>query len=144
MAQVGSSTMPHKVNPIDFENSEGNLGVANAVLDHLANKLPISRWQRDLTDSTVIRNLGSGFAQSILAYQSTLRGIGKLTPDAAAMYADLDTNWEVRAPILNADASVGPALRACDGAANGAELGACEGEELGSCGGVVLGASEGE
>merc|ERR1712070_914207 len=79
--EVGSSTMPHKVNPIDFENSEGNLGVANAVMDHLANKLPISRWQRDLTDSTVIRNLGVGFAQSILSYQSTLRGISKMLPD---------------------------------------------------------------
>jgi len=95
--EVGSSTMPHKVNPIDFENSEGNLGVANALMDHLANKLPISRWQRDLTDSTVIRNLGSGFAQSVLAYTSTLKGISKLMPDEAAMYADLDTNWEVLA-----------------------------------------------
>ena len=139
--------MPHKVNPIDFENSEGNLGVANAVLDHLANKLPISRWQRDLTDSTVIRNLGSGFAQSILAYQSTLRGIGKLTPDAAAMYADLDTNWEVRVRplfLLNAHACVGPWTStggpARDAAAGGAELGACEGEALGACVGIVLGA----
>jgi hypothetical protein len=135
--------MPHKVNPIDFENSEGNLGVANAVLDHLANKLPISRWQRDLTDSTVIRNLGSGFAQSILAYQSTLRGIGKLTPDAEAMYADLDTNWEVRPPLLNVDACAGPALRTGDGGAHRTKLGACMGEELGSYVGIVLGASEG-
>jgi len=95
--EVGSSTMPHKVNPIDFENSEGNLGVANAVMDHLSNKLPISRWQRDLTDSTVIRNLGVGFAQSILSYQSTLRGISKMLPDEAAMRSDLDTNWEVLA-----------------------------------------------
>lgn len=95
--EVGSSTMPHKVNPIDFENSEGNLGVANAVMDHLANKLPISRWQRDLTDSTVIRNLGSGFAQSMLAYNSTLRGISKLVPDEQAMIDDLNTNWEVLA-----------------------------------------------
>lgn len=93
--------MPHKVNPIDFENSEGNLGVANALMDHLANKLPISRWQRDLTDSTVIRNLGSGFAQSVLAYTSTLKGISKLMPDEAAMYADLDTNWEVRGRALD-------------------------------------------
>mmetsp|Transcript_32783 Transcript_32783/g.71528 ORF Transcript_32783/g.71528 Transcript_32783/m.71528 type:complete len:545 (-) Transcript_32783:295-1929(-) len=95
--EVGSSTMPHKVNPIDFENSEGNLGVANAVMDHLSNKLPISRWQRDLTDSTVIRNLGVGFAQSVLSYQSTLRGISKMLPDAEAMHSDLNTNWEVLA-----------------------------------------------
>lgn len=95
--EVGSSTMPHKVNPIDFENSEGNLGIANAVMDHLSNKLPISRWQRDLTDSTVLRNLGVGVGHSLLAYQSTLRGISKLEANAACMSADLDNNWEVLA-----------------------------------------------
>ena len=79
--EVGSSTMPHKVNPIDFENSEGNLGLANAVFGHLAEKLPISRWQRDLTDSTVLRNMGVGFGYSLIAYQSTLKGIGKLELD---------------------------------------------------------------
>ncbi|MQK16897.1 lyase family protein, partial [Escherichia coli] len=76
--EIGSSTMPHKVNPIDFENSEGNLGIANAIFQHLASKLPISRWQRDLTDSTVLRNLGVGFAHSIIAYEASLKGIGKL------------------------------------------------------------------
>jgi adenylosuccinate lyase len=76
--EVGSSTMPHKVNPIDFENAEGNLGLANAILGHLATKLPISRWQRDLTDSTVLRNMGVGFGYSMIAYQSALRGLGKL------------------------------------------------------------------
>ena len=76
--EIGSSTMPHKVNPIDFENSEGNLGLANAVLAHLAEKLPVSRWQRDLTDSTVLRNMGVGFGYSLLAYTSTLKGISKL------------------------------------------------------------------
>jgi adenylosuccinate lyase len=95
--EVGSSTMPHKVNPIDFENSEGNLGIANATLGHLAAKLPISRWQRDLTDSTVLRNLGVGFGHSLLAYQSTLRGISKLQLDAARLAADLDGSWEVLA-----------------------------------------------
>jgi adenylosuccinate lyase len=95
--EVGSSTMPHKVNPIDFENAEGNLGLANAVFDHLAMKLPVSRWQRDLTDSTVLRNMGVGFAYSTIAWQSALRGIGKLEADSARLAADLDNNWEVLA-----------------------------------------------
>lgn len=95
--EVGSSTMPHKVNPIDFENSEGNLGIANAVFGHLGAKLPISRWQRDLTDSTVLRNLGSGVGHSLLAYQSTLRGMSKLEVAAENMADDLDRNWEVLA-----------------------------------------------
>ncbi len=95
--EIGSSTMPHKVNPIDFENAEGNLGVANALLDHLAAKLPVSRWQRDLTDSTVLRTLGVGLAHSLVAYQSCLKGIGKLEVDTAALGADLDANWEVLA-----------------------------------------------
>lgn len=93
--EVGSSTMPHKVNPIDFENSEGNLGIANALLGHLAEKLPISRWQRDLTDSTVLRNLGVGLAHSAIAYDSALKGIGKLELNAACIAADLDASWEV-------------------------------------------------
>ncbi len=93
--EVGSSTMPHKVNPIDFENAEGNLGLANAVLSHLAQKLPISRWQRDLTDSTVLRNLGVGFGYSILAYSSAQKGIGKLEINADRINADLDASWEV-------------------------------------------------
>jgi len=93
--EVGSSTMPHKVNPIDFENAEGNLGLANAVLRHLAEKLPISRWQRDLTDSTVLRNLGVGFGYSILAYSSARRGFSKLELNADKINADLDANWEV-------------------------------------------------
>ncbi|KIY94814.1 adenylosuccinate lyase [Monoraphidium neglectum] len=88
--EVGSSTMPHKVNPIDFENSEGNLGLGNAVMDHLIHKLPISRWQRDLTDSTVLRNLGVGIGHSLLAYSSTLRGISKLQLDADRLHSDLD------------------------------------------------------
>jgi len=95
--EVGSSTMPHKVNPIDFENSEGNLGIANALLDHLGAKLPISRWQRDLTDSTVLRNLGVGVAHSVIAYRAALRGIAKLEVDGARMDADLDQNWAVLA-----------------------------------------------
>ena len=95
--EVGSSTMPHKVNPIDFENAEGNLGMANAVLDHLARKLPISRWQRDLTDSTVMRNLGTGFGYTLIAIDSLQRGLGKLEIDAEAMAADLDCNWELLA-----------------------------------------------
>jgi adenylosuccinate lyase len=95
--EVGSSTMPHKVNPIDFENAEGNLGIANAILTHLAQKLPISRWQRDLTDSTVLRNLGTGFGHVLIALDSLERGIGKLEVNAAAMAADLDKNWEVLA-----------------------------------------------
>lgn len=95
--EVGSSTMPHKVNPIDFENSEGNLGLANAVLGHLAQKLPVSRWQRDLTDSTVLRNLGAAFGYCLLAMQSTLKGLNKLHPNTVAMNADLEHNWEVLA-----------------------------------------------
>ncbi len=95
--EVGSSTMPHKVNPIDFENGEGNLGIANAILSHLAAKLPISRWQRDLTDSTVLRNLGVGFAHTSIALQSILRGISKLEVNADNLAADLDANWEVLA-----------------------------------------------
>jgi adenylosuccinate lyase len=95
--EIGSSTMPHKVNPIDFENSEGNLGVANSLLRHLAEKLPLSRWQRDLTDSTVLRNLGPAFGHSVLAYDSAMRGIGKLEVNIAAIAADLDACWEVLA-----------------------------------------------
>lgn len=95
--EVGSSTMPHKVNPIDFENSEGNLGLANAILGHLSEKLPISRWQRDLTDSTVLRNLGVGLAHSLIAYESSLKGIGKLELNAHAIHADLNAAWEVLA-----------------------------------------------
>jgi len=95
--EVGSSTMPHKVNPIDFENSEGNLGIANALLHHLSSKLPISRWQRDLTDSTVLRNLGVGIAHSTIAYSSTLRGISKLQINKEALAKDLDNTWEVLA-----------------------------------------------
>ncbi len=95
--EVGSSTMPHKVNPIDFENSEGNLGLANAVLGHLADKLPVSRWQRDLTDSTVLRNLGVGAGYTLLAVESTLKGLNKLDLNPAALKADLDNNWEVLA-----------------------------------------------
>ena len=95
--EVGSSTMPHKVNPIDFENAEGNLGIANALFGHLAAKLPVSRWQRDLTDSTVLRNLGVGLAHTLIALQSAQKGIGKLEADEARMAADLDANWEVLA-----------------------------------------------
>ncbi|MFZ3186050.1 MAG: adenylosuccinate lyase, partial [Pseudomonas sp.] len=95
--EIGSSTMPHKVNPIDFENSEGNLGIANALLQHLASKLPISRWQRDLTDSTVLRNLGVGFAHSLMAYEATLKGISKLELNQHRIAADLDACWEVLA-----------------------------------------------
>jgi len=95
--EVGSSTMPHKVNPIDFENSEGNLGIANAVFGHLAQKLPISRWQRDLTDSTVLRNMGVGFGYSFIAYQSTLKGIGKLELNQQRLAEDLNNAWEVLA-----------------------------------------------
>ncbi|WP_286787642.1 MULTISPECIES: adenylosuccinate lyase [unclassified Pseudomonas] len=95
--EIGSSTMPHKVNPIDFENSEGNLGIANALLQHLASKLPISRWQRDLTDSTVLRNLGVGFAHSVIAYEATLKGISKLELNAQRIADDLDNCWEVLA-----------------------------------------------
>ena len=95
--EVGSSTMPHKVNPIDFENSEGNLGLANALLRHLAEKLPVSRWQRDLTDSTVLRNMGVGFGYSLLAYESCLRGLDKLEAHPERLAADLEANWEVLA-----------------------------------------------
>lgn len=95
--EIGSSTMPHKVNPIDFENSEGNLGLANAMFNHLSQKLPISRWQRDLTDSTVLRNLGVGVGYSIIAYTSTLKGISKLEVNRDALLAELDKNWEVLA-----------------------------------------------
>ena len=95
--EVGSSTMPHKVNPIDFENSEGNLGLANAVFTHLAQKLPVSRWQRDLTDSTVLRNMGVGFGYSLIAYQSTLKGISKLELNEQRLAEDLDNTWEVLA-----------------------------------------------
>ncbi|PTC00577.1 adenylosuccinate lyase [Thalassospira xiamenensis] len=95
--EVGSSTMPHKVNPIDFENSEGNLGIANAIFGHLAAKLPVSRWQRDLTDSTVLRNIGVGFAYSMIAYQASLKGIGKLEVNAQNLLDELDANWELLA-----------------------------------------------
>jgi len=95
--EIGSSTMPHKVNPIDFENSEGNLGIANAILGHLAQKLPISRWQRDLTDSTVLRNLGVGFGHALIAYGATLKGISKLQVNEQALLDELDKNWEVLA-----------------------------------------------
>ncbi len=95
--EVGSSTMPHKVNPIDFENSEGNVGVANALLRHLAEKLPVSRWQRDLSDSTALRNAGSALGHTLLAWRACLRGLGKLEADAKRLAADLDANWEVLA-----------------------------------------------
>jgi len=95
--EIGSSTMPHKVNPIDFENAEGNLGLANGVLRHLADKLPVSRMQRDLTDSTVLRNMGVAFGYAVLAYDSCLRGLGKLEAEPARLAADLDACWEVLA-----------------------------------------------
>jgi adenylosuccinate lyase len=95
--EIGSSTMPHKVNPIDFENSEGNLGLANAVLRHMAEKLPISRWQRDLTDSTVLRNMSVAFGYSLLSYESLMRGLNKLEANPAALAADLDKQWDVLA-----------------------------------------------
>ncbi|MFT7054190.1 MAG: adenylosuccinate lyase, partial [Psychromonas sp.] len=95
--EIGSSTMPHKVNPIDFENSEGNLGLANAIFDHLSAKLPVSRWQRDLTDSTVLRNLGVAIGYSVIAYEASLKGISKLEANEANMLKDLDSNWEVLA-----------------------------------------------
>jgi len=98
--ETGSSTMPHKVNPIDFENSEGNLGLANALLGFMRDKLPISRWQRDLSDSTVLRNLGVGVAHSVLAYQTCLQGIAKLEINTKAIKADLDANWEVLAEAV--------------------------------------------
>jgi adenylosuccinate lyase len=93
--EVGSSTMPHKVNPIDFENSEGNVGIANALLRHLADKLPVSRWQRDLSDSTAQRNVGNALGHTLLAYAACLRGLGKLEADPARLAADLEANWEV-------------------------------------------------
>src|SRR5664279_2319852 len=95
--EVGSSTMPHKVNPIDFENSEGNLGLANALLRHLADKLPISRWQRDLSDSTVLRNVGVAFGYALLGQVSCRQGLARLAVDPARLAADLDLNWEVLA-----------------------------------------------
>jgi adenylosuccinate lyase len=98
--EVGSSTMPHKVNPIDFENSEGNLGLANALLGHISEKLPISRWQRDLTDSTVLRNVGVALGYSLLGYESCLRGLAKLEANPARIAADLDGNWDVLAEAV--------------------------------------------
>lgn len=98
--EIGSSTMPHKVNPIDFENAEGNLGIANALLEHLAAKLPVSRWQRDLTDSTVLRNLGAGAAHTLIALQSILKGLGKLELNHDALRDDLDHSWEVLAEAI--------------------------------------------
>ncbi|HTQ77294.1 MAG TPA: adenylosuccinate lyase [Burkholderiales bacterium] len=98
--EVGSSTMPHKVNPIDFENSEGNVGVANALLRHLSDKLPVSRWQRDLSDSTALRNVGAALGHSLLAWRACLRGLGKLEADPARMAEDLDANWEVLAEAV--------------------------------------------
>jgi adenylosuccinate lyase len=98
--EVGSSTMPHKVNPIDFENSEGNIGVANALLRHLADKLPVSRWQRDLSDSTAQRNVGTALGHTLLAYSACLRGLGKLEVDPARLAADLEANWEVLAEAV--------------------------------------------
>jgi len=108
--EIGSSTMPHKVNPIDFENSEGNLGLANAVLEHMARKLPVSRLQRDLTDSTVLRNMGVGFGYSMTAYQATIKGLGKIKLNAARLAADLDEAWEVLAePIQTVMRKLGKA-----------------------------------
>jgi adenylosuccinate lyase len=98
--EVGSSTMPHKVNPIDFENSEGNLGIANALLRHLSDKLPVSRWQRDLTDSTVLRNVGVALGHSLLGFLACRQGLAKLAVDPARLAADLDANWEVLAEAI--------------------------------------------
>jgi adenylosuccinate lyase len=98
--EIGSSTMPHKVNPIDFENAEGNLGFANAIFEHLANKLPISRWQRDLSDSTVLRNLGVGIAHSFIAYQATIKGLNKLQINTQQIQHDLDQSWEILAEAI--------------------------------------------
>ncbi|HTQ37079.1 MAG TPA: adenylosuccinate lyase [Steroidobacteraceae bacterium] len=98
--EVGSSTMPHKVNPIDFENAEGNMGVANALLRHFSDKLPVSRWQRDLTDSTVLRNLGVALGHCVVAWRACLRGLGKIAPDPARIAADLDVAWEVLAEAV--------------------------------------------
>jgi len=98
--EVGSSTMPHKVNPIDFENAEGNFGVANALLGHFSEKLPISRWQRDLTDSTVLRGLGTAFGHTLVAQHSLRKGLGKLQVNAERLAADLDASWEVLAEAI--------------------------------------------
>ncbi|MGR9106920.1 MAG: adenylosuccinate lyase [Gammaproteobacteria bacterium] len=98
--EIGSSTMPHKVNPIDFENSEGNLGIANSLLGHLAEKLPISRWQRDLSDSTVLRNIGVALAHTSIAFQATLKGLAKLEPNPDRLFKDLEENWEVLAEAV--------------------------------------------
>jgi adenylosuccinate lyase len=98
--QVGSSTMPHKINPIDFENSEGNLGIANALFEHLGAKLPVSRWQRDLTDSTVLRNIGVGFGYSILAYKATLNGLSKLAINEEKMAEELKASWLILGEAL--------------------------------------------
>ena len=98
--EVGSSAMPHKVNPIDFENAEGNLGIANALLSHLAEKLPISRLQRDLTDSTVLRNAGMPIAQMLISFESLIKGIGKLVVNKKAIQGDLDNNWAVLAEAI--------------------------------------------
>jgi adenylosuccinate lyase len=106
--EIGSSTMPHKVNPIDFENSEGNLGLANAVMGFMARKLAISRMQRDLTDSTTLRNMGVGFGYTLVAIRSTLKGLGKLELNEARLAEDLDSNWEVLAePIQTVMRKVG-------------------------------------
>ena len=113
--EVGSSTMPHKVNPIDFENAEGNLGVANALLRHFSDKLPISRWQRDLTDSTVLRNLGVALAHSLVGWKSLRRGLEKIVPDPARLARDLDGAWEVLGEAIQT------VLRAA-GVPNGYEL----------------------
>jgi adenylosuccinate lyase len=107
--------MPHKVNPIDFENAEGNLGVANALLRHFSEKLPVSRWQRDLTDSTVLRNLGVALGHCLIAWRACLRGLGKIAPDPTRIAADLDDAWEVLAEAVQT------VLRA-EGVANGYEL----------------------
>jgi adenylosuccinate lyase len=98
--EVGSSTMPHKVNPIDFDKAEGNLGLANALLRHFSDKLPVSRWQRDLTDSTVLRNVGVALGHSLIAWRAALRGLGKIAPDPLALAADLDDAWEVLAEAV--------------------------------------------
>ena len=114
--ETGSSTMPHKVNPIDFENSEGNLGIANALLGHLADKLPVSRWQRDLSDSTVLRSLGPAFGHCAVAYASAERGIGKLEVDTERLAADLDQSWEVLSEAVQT------VLRAVPGGRNHTKL----------------------
>jgi adenylosuccinate lyase len=98
--EVGSSTMPHKVNPIDFENAEGNFGIANALFEHFAAKLPISRWQRDLTDSTVLRALGTAFGHALIGFDALLRGLGKLSANPDRLAADLDAAWEVLAEAV--------------------------------------------